>query len=106
MEVMACTFIFVVGSALLAVVVMYIQDVTQTRLAIRRNYIVIGRFHYLFENMGMFFRQYFFAMDREELPFNRTERSWVNSTAKNLSDMTVFGSKCELWASGTMLFAD
>ena len=59
------------------VIVWYIQDVTQTRQAIRRNYPVIGRFRYLFEHLGEFFRQYFFAMDREELPFNRAERSWV-----------------------------
>ena len=75
MEVMAYTFIFVVGAVLLAIVVMYIQSVTQTRLAIRRNYLIIGWLHYLFVNMGMFFRQYFFAMDREELPFNRAKRS-------------------------------
>jgi uncharacterized membrane protein YecN with MAPEG domain len=56
MEVMAYTFIFVVGSVLLAIVVIYIQSVTQTCLAIRRNYLIIGWLHYLFVNMGMFFR--------------------------------------------------
>ena len=64
---------------LAAVVVMYIVDVTQTQQAIRKNYPVIGRFRYLFEHMGVFFRQYFFAMDREELPFNRAQRGWIAS---------------------------
>jgi hypothetical protein len=45
--------------------------VTQTKHAIRRNYPVIGRFRHSFEAIGEFFRQYFFAMDREEMPFNR-----------------------------------
>lgn len=91
MEVMAYTFIFVVGSVLLAIVMMYILDVTQTRQVIHRNYHVIGRFRYLFENMGNFFRQYFFVMDREKLPFNRAERSWGYRAAKNLSNMAAYG---------------
>ncbi len=37
----------------------------QKRHAIRRNYPLIGRFRYFFETLGEFFRQYFFAMDRE-----------------------------------------
>jgi 1,4-dihydroxy-2-naphthoate octaprenyltransferase len=36
---------------------------------------VIGRFRYFFGQLGEFFRLYFFSMDREELPFNRAQRS-------------------------------
>ena len=36
---------------------------------------------YLFTKLGEFFRQYFFAMDREELPFNRAQRDWVGRAA-------------------------
>ena len=36
----------------------------------------------MFEKLGEFFRQYFFAMDREEMPFNRAERSWVYRAAR------------------------
>ena len=57
--------------ALIAVVVLYVIDVTQNSQAIRKNYPVIGRLRYVFEHLGVFFRQYFFAMDREELPFIR-----------------------------------
>ena len=57
--------------ALVTVVVLYIVDVVQMKNAIHRNYPVIGHFRELFEHLGEFFRQYFFAMDREELPFNR-----------------------------------
>ena len=70
-------FVFLIGLAVLGIIVIYIIDVTQTTQTIRRNYPVIGRFRYFFEHLGEFFRQYFFAMDREELPFNRAERSWV-----------------------------
>ena len=106
MEVLAYAFIFMIGLLLLTVVVMYILDVTQTKQAIRRNYPVIGRFRYLFEEMGEFFRQYFFAMDREELPFNRAERSWVYRAAKNLSNTTAFGSTRDLRSTGTVLFVN
>ena len=74
--------------ALIAVVVLYVIDVTQNSQAIRKNYPVIGRLRYLFEHLGVFFRQYFFAMDREELPFNRTQRTWVTLAPKKL-DSTI-----------------
>ena len=81
---------FVIG--VITVAILYIVDVTQTKQAIRRNYPVIGRFRYLFEYLGEFFRQYLFAMDREELPFNRAQRSWVYRAAKNISNTAAFGA--------------
>ena len=71
----AYLFVFVIGVGALWVVVLYIIDVSQTKHAVRRNFPVVGRFRYLFEHLGEFFRQYFFAQDREEMPFNRAERS-------------------------------
>ncbi|MDH3560917.1 MAG: FMN-binding glutamate synthase family protein, partial [Gammaproteobacteria bacterium] len=73
LNIMATLFVFVVGLGVLAVIVIFILDVTQTKHAIRRNYPVVGHFRYFFEHLGEFFRQYFFAMDREELPFNRAQ---------------------------------
>ena len=92
--ILAEVFIFAVGLLIVAIVVMYIIDVTQTKQAIRRNFPVIGRFRYLFEQMGEFFRQYFFALDREEMPFNRAERSWVYQAAKGEDTTVAFGSIC------------
>ena len=99
-------FIFVMGTILLVVIVTYVVDTTQTEQAIRRNYPVIGRFRYLFEHLGEFFRQYFFAMDREELPFNRAQRTWVYRAAKNLDNTTAFGSTRDLRPVGTVLFVN
>ena len=106
LEVLTYTFVFVVGLSVLAAIVIFILDVTQTKQAIRRNYPVIGRLRYLFEEMGKFFRQYFFAMDREELPFNRAERTWVYRAAKNVSTVTPFGSTRDLRSTGTVLFVN
>jgi hypothetical protein len=76
----------------LAVIYMFIADVTQTKQTIRRNYPVLGRFRYFFEHLGEFFRQYLFSQDREELPFNRAQRSWLYRAAKNIDSTVAFGS--------------
>jgi glutamate synthase domain-containing protein 2 len=84
----------------------YVTDRRQTRHTVRRNFPVIGRFRYFFEHLGEFFRQYFFAMDREELPFNRAERSWVYRAAKNESTTVAFGSTRRLDTPGTIMFVN
>jgi hypothetical protein len=97
-------FMLLLCLGIVAIIVMYIIDVTQTTQTIRRNYPVIGRFRYFFEHLGEFFRQYFFAMDREELPFNRAERSWVYRAAKNVDKTIAFGSTRNLTPSGSIYF--
>ena len=96
--------VFIVG--LISLIVMYIVDIRQKSHSIRRNYPVIGRFRYLFESLGEFFRQYFFAMDREEMPFNRAERSWVYRAAKNIDSTVSFGSTRSLNQSGSVIFVN
>ena len=106
LEIMAVLFIFVIGLVILAIIITFIIDVTQKKQAIRRNYPVIGRFRYLFETLGEFFRQYFFAMDREELPFNRAQRTWVYRAAKNVSNTSAFGSTKDIRSPGTVMFVN
>ena len=103
---MATIFIFVVGILILFLIGVYISDVTQTKQAIRRNYPVIGHFRYYFEHIGTFFRQYFFTMDREEMPFNRAQRSWVYRAAKDIENTVAFGSTRDLKPRGTVLFVN
>ena len=103
---MSSVFILFIGMAILAIVITYILDVTQTKQAIRRNFPVIGRFRYRFEHIGEFFRQYFFAMDREERPFNRAERSWVYRAAKGVDSTVAFGSTRDLSPVGSILFVN
>ena len=103
-EISALLLTFVFGLLILAIIYMYIADVTQTSQTIRRNYPVIGRFRYFFEHLGEFFRQYFFAQDREELPFNRAQRSWVYRAAKNIDSTVAFGSTHPLNQPGDFIF--
>jgi hypothetical protein len=59
---------------------------------------VVGRFRDLFITLGEFFRQYFFAMVREEMPFNRAERTWINRAERNVDNTIAFGSSNNLRA--------
>lgn len=106
LELLAALFVFVLGLAALALVVVYVLDVTQTKQALRRNFPVIAHFRYNFERLGQFFRQYFFAMDREEMPFNRAQRAWVYRAAKNIDNTVAFGSTRDLRPPGTVLFVN
>ena len=98
-------FVLAVGLVVLAAAIMYVIDITQSRSAIRRNYPVIGRFRTIFSHLGEFFRQYFFALDREEMPFNRAERQWVDHVCEDGTDVVPFGSTRVLDA-GTPIFAN
>lgn len=106
LELMSALFIFVVGLMVLATIILFVVDISQSQNAIRRNFPVIGHFRWLFEKLGEFFRQYFFAMDREELPFNRAQRSWVYRAAKGVNNTVAFGSTKDLHRTGTVLFVN
>lgn len=91
---------------LLSIAVMYWHDVHQTAHAILRNFPVIGRMRYRFERLGEYFRQYFYASDREEQPFNRAQRSWVYRTAKGLGGLISFGSTNDINQPGAYIFVN
>ncbi|SLN43963.1 Glutamate synthase [NADPH] large chain [Pseudoruegeria aquimaris] len=106
LQTLALAFVFILGVAAAVVVILFIIDRTQTGDAIRRNYPVIGRFRHLFTTLGEFFRQYFFAMDREEMPFNRAQRDWVTRAARGESNTIAFGSTRNLNIVGTPIFVN
>ena len=97
----------VVGFVLIGfVVVWFIQDVTQKKHSVLRNYPVIGRLRYLLEKQGEYLRQYFFMNDREEMPFNRATRGWVYRLAKAEGGVIGFGSTNNTNEPGSILFVN
>ena len=106
LNILAQAFLLVLGLIVLVIVALAIIDRLQSADAIRRNYPVIGRFRHLFSALGEFFRQYFFAMDREELPFNRAQRHWVSHAADGGSNTLAFGSTRSLAIPGTPIFVN
>ncbi|WP_078059460.1 FMN-binding glutamate synthase family protein [Tropicimonas marinistellae] len=106
LQMLSLSFVFIIGVVLFVAVSFFVADRFQTKDAIRRNYPVIGRFRGWFSELGEFFRQYFFAMDREELPFNRAQREWVDHAADGESNMVAFGSTRNIGAVGTTIFVN
>jgi len=106
LQLISTLFVVTVGAAILYLIVLFFLDINQTKDAVRKNYPVLGRFRYVFSTLGEFFRQYFFAMDREEMPFNRAEREWVGKAAKNESNTVAFGSTKNLTPAGTPIFVN
>lgn len=91
-------------AAIVVVSCIALMDNSQKSHAILRNFPFIGRFRYWLESAGEFLRQYFFALDREELPFNRAQRSWVYRAAKNIDNTVAFGSSMDLTKPGNLVF--
>lgn len=103
---MSIAFIMLIGTLFALTIVVYFIDRFQTEHAIRHNYPVIARFRYLFEYLGKFLRQYMFAADQDEWPFNRAQRSWVYRAAKNLATTQSFGSTRNINFPGKILFTN
>lgn len=106
LNILATLFVLTAGILVLVVAVMFLIDSNQSKSAVRRNFPVVGRFRDLFIRLGEFFRQYFFALDREELPFNRAEREWIYKSAKGEDNTEAFGSTRSLTPVGTPIFAN
>ena len=99
-------FALLIVALIVGTMILFALDVLQNEDAIRRNYPVIGRFRGLFTTLGEFFRQYFFAMDREELPFNRAERDWVDHASEGGKSTVAFGSTKQMTAVGNAIFVN
>jgi glutamate synthase domain-containing protein 2 len=93
-------------AVILFILYVFIQDVTQKKHGVLRNYPVVGHLRYFFEQLGEYFRQYFFAGDRDEMPFNRSTRGWVYRLAKNEGGTIGFGSTYDLHLPGSLIFVN
>jgi len=107
------TTVFSVGLGLIlvimlvaALVYLFLRDITQKQHAILRNFPVVGHLRYFFEELGEYFRQYFFLGDREEMPFNRSTRAWVYRLAKDEGGTVGFGSTYHMHEAGAIVFVN
>src|SRR2546423_14903877 len=89
-----------------ALAFLFIRDITQKKPRVLRSGPVIGRLRYFSERLGEYFRQYFFAGDRDEMPFNRATRGWVYRLAKNEGGLIGFGSTYDLHQPGALIFVN
>ncbi len=67
----------------------------QTSHTLLANFGFLAQIRYLVESVGPEFRQYLFASDTEEKPFNRVERAEVYRKAQGIDSSAAFGSLLE-----------
>src|SRR5690625_1986609 len=68
-------------------------DQKQKKQSVLRNYPLLGRIRYFFENIGPEFRQYWFDSDTEGRPFSREEYQQIVKTGKYKRSEMSFDSK-------------
>jgi glutamate synthase domain-containing protein 2 len=86
------------GWMLFALVLVFLRDVFQKKHTIKHNFPIIGNIRYMLESIGPEMRQYLVANNREELPFNRSERTWIYASSKKENNYQGFGSDMNFYA--------
>src|SRR6187551_1232078 len=81
-------------------IVMGFLDIFQTRQSIRRNFPLLGRLRYVFEDLRPKIQQYFVESDTDGSPINRNDRSVIYQRAKKQVDTTPFGTQLNVYAEG------
>ncbi|AWV96686.1 FMN-binding glutamate synthase family protein [Arcticibacterium luteifluviistationis] len=84
----------------LIIVTIILRDILQKRHTIVHNFPLIGHIRYLLESIGPELRQYIVANNREELPFNRRQRSWVYASSKKENHYQGFGTDQDIHEAG------
>ncbi|MFY8037716.1 MAG: glutamate synthase-related protein, partial [Cyclobacteriaceae bacterium] len=82
------------------IIYMGIADMIQVRQSIRRNFPVLGRLRYVFEDLRPKIQQYFVESDTDGAPINRNERSVIYQRAKKQTDTIPFGTQLDVYAEG------
>ncbi len=80
----ACLFLTIVN-------IFYLK--VQTEHSLLRNFGILAQGRYMIESIGPELRQYLYANDTEERPFNRTERTEIYRKAKDIDSASSFGSQ-------------
>jgi glutamate synthase domain-containing protein 2 len=85
---------------ILPLVYMGIADMVQTKQSIRRNFPLLGRLRYVFEDFRPKIQQYFVENDTDGAPINRNDRSVIYQRAKKQIDTTPFGTQLNVYSEG------
>ncbi|WP_374754275.1 FMN-binding glutamate synthase family protein [Jiulongibacter sediminis] len=88
------------GYLILILVLVFLRDILQKKHTIVHNFPVVGHIRYLLESIGPELRQYIVANNREELPFNRRQRTWMYASSKKENHYQGFGTDQDIHESG------
>ena len=79
------------------IVIVAIYDMRQTGNAVTHNFPVIGHVRALLSELGPPLRQYLFASDSEERPYNRVTRAWVYAGSGRTTLQTLTRRRGPFW---------
>ena len=79
-----------------AIIALFVHDKLQKTDPILRRYPVLAWGRIILTELGPFLRQYWFANDREETPYNRITRNWVKQTSRGERNNVSFGSQSDM----------
>jgi glutamate synthase domain-containing protein 2 len=82
------------------IIYMGVADLVQRQQSIRRNFPLLGRLRYVFEDFRPKIQQYFVESDTDGTPINRNDRSVIYQRAKKQIDTTPFGTQLNVYAEG------
>ncbi len=88
------------GWVLIGLFLITLRDILQKKHTISHNFPLVGHLRYMLEKIGPELRQYIVANNREELPFNRSQRSWVYASSKRQNNYQGFGTDQDQYAPG------
>jgi len=87
-------------AVVVALLVVGIRDVTQTRHSILRNYPVIGHMRFLMEAIRPELQQYFIERNTDGRPYDRNTRTSIYQRAKGEAEEHPFGTERDLYEVG------
>jgi len=88
------------GYVLAVLVLIFLRDIFQKKHTIQHNFPLVGHIRYFLESLGPELRQYIVANNREELPFNRQQRTWIYASSKKENNMQGFGTDQDIFEPG------
>ena len=88
------------GYILIFLGIVAIRDMLQKSHTVQHNFPIFGHLRYFIESVGPEFRQYIVANNREELPFNRRQRSWIYASSKKENNFQGFGTDQDINSAG------
>src|SRR6202051_5130094 len=84
----------------IALAVIGIHDILQTRHAVLRNYPLSAHIRFILEEIRPEIRQYFLESEKDGTPFSRDKRALVYQRSKRDLDKRPFGTQNDVYASG------
>jgi glutamate synthase domain-containing protein 2 len=95
--------LLIASATVVGIIVVYIHDKTQTDEPVQRMFPVLFWGRKIFTEVGPLFRQYMFANDTEETPYNRLTRNWIYQTSRGKRNTIGFGSQIDMDTVGSTI---